>query len=157
MFGTTRGAEGRALVESHGATPLDSDGTWDDAVRDATGGRGVDVALDAVGGPITGRTALALVPHGRLVFFGSLSGAMPVFGPEVWGAVAFRNLTVRGFANMAYVRDAEATRTALDRLLGHLTSGRLRVDTTAFPLAAAAEAHRAIEDRETIGKVVLVP
>ncbi len=133
------------------------DPDWPSAVRAATGGRGVDVILDPIGGEDSRRGLQCLAPGGRLLAFGFLSGAPPAIGPESWGGLIFQNQSVGGFANMAYLADADRTRAAVSKLLDLVASGDLVVGRTEFPLDEAAVAHRAMEARQTTGKVVLIP
>src|SRR5262249_54295930 len=109
----------------------------------------VDVVFDGVGGSI-GRTAFELLrPGGRFSTFGMASGAF-VQLPED-GARARRITVVRG---------ARATPDELRDLaraaLAEAAAGRLRpLIGQTFPLARAAAAHRAIEQRGTVGKTLL--
>lgn len=133
------------------------DPDWPAAVRGATDGRGVDVILDPIGGENSRRGLQCLAPGGRLLAFGFLSGAPPAIGPEAWSGLIFQNQSVGGFANMAYLADADRTRAAVTKLLDLIASGGLVVGRTEFPLSEAAAAHRAMEARQTTGKVVLIP
>lgn len=75
VFATSRGEAGRAWAETNGATSVfDSDADYDEAVREATDGRGVDVVVDNVGTATFGRSVAALARGGRLVTNGSTSG-----------------------------------------------------------------------------------
>ncbi|MPZ97679.1 MAG: zinc-binding dehydrogenase [Propionibacteriales bacterium] len=126
---------------------------WDRQVRDTLGEREVTLVLDGVGGE-AGRTALELVaPGGRIVFFGWSSGKpttlsmMDLYTYGFTASVAIgRRLTQRpgGLRSL----ETEALQAA--------ASGRLVPVVQPFPLADAARAHRALETRGTIGKVVLV-
>ena len=128
---------------------------WSGRVRAALGGRAVTVALDGVGGD-TGRAAFELVaPGGRMVVFGWASGAPMRLSVDDLMARGVRftpGIGSRVMARRGGIRGLSAD--ALDALTtGHLTP----LVHPPFPLADAADAHRAIEARATIGKVVLVP
>jgi putative PIG3 family NAD(P)H quinone oxidoreductase len=126
-------------------------------VKVETGGHGVDVVLDMVGGDYIPRNIKALAPDGRLVFIGFLGGpkAEVNFAP-----IMLKRLTVTGSTlrprEVAFKADIAA------KLRQHvwplLSAGDVRVlvhDT--FPLARAAEAHRLMESSTHIGKIVLRP
>ncbi|MGH9137956.1 MAG: zinc-binding dehydrogenase [Acidimicrobiales bacterium] len=128
---------------------------WTDRVREALAGRPVTLALDGVGGEI-GRAAFDLVaPGGRMVVFGYASGTqLPLDADDLYssGVTVAAGIGARIMSRPGGIRDLSA------KALDELTAGRLKPLVNApFALADAAEAHRAIEARETIGKVVLVP
>jgi NADPH:quinone reductase len=124
-------------------------------VRELTGGRGVDVVLDGVGGEPRRQGQEALAPFGRLIHFGNTSGE-----PEAFISPLFlrpRNLSSIGFS-LDSLRD-ERPALAQDSaklLLGWLAEQRLRIDVTRiFPLDEAAAAHRHVESRGSVGKILL--
>lgn len=124
-------------------------------IRRETGGAGVDVVLDMVGGEYFARNIDCLALNGRLIQIGLLGGAQ---APIDLGKVMRRRLTVTGSTLRVrtveekgeLARDLEANVWPL------LASGRVApvIDHT-FPLAQAAEAHRRLESSEHIGKIVL--
>ncbi|MEJ8650117.1 zinc-binding dehydrogenase [Streptomyces sp. MS1.AVA.3] len=124
-------------------------------VRRATGGRGVDLALDPVGGETFRRSMDALAVFGRLASFGNASSAEPwqVGQPELypWGR------TVAGFSILALARTApEALRTLAGRAFRTVSEGSVELPVTAeFPLAEAGEAHRLLGSRRSTGKLLL--
>jgi len=108
----------------------------------------VDIAFDGVGGAVGSRALAALRPAGQFVQFGLASGAPTV--------VDRTDVTVVGFQTLGSLagRAAQLTAQALDEA----AAGRLRpVIGQTYPLEAAAEAHRAIEARTTLGKTLLIP
>jgi NADPH2:quinone reductase len=124
--------------------------TWIGEVIQAAGGRGVDVVFDGVGGVI-GRAAFErLGPGGRYCAFGMASGSLAPIAPEDARA---RGVTVLRGAPLDQADMARLTNLALERA----AAKRLRpVVGQTFPLARAADAHQAIEDRATLGKTLLV-
>jgi len=126
------------------------------AARAFTAGRGVDVVYDAVGKATFIGSIDSLRPRGMFVSFGNASGPVPPFAPLLLaqkGSLFFTRPTLAH-----YTLDAAELRTRTDDLFGAVLSGSLRVRVGAtFPLAAAAEAHRALEGRGTTGKVLLLP
>ncbi|GAA1158183.1 NADPH:quinone reductase-like Zn-dependent oxidoreductase [Kitasatospora gansuensis] len=116
-------------------------------------GEPVDVVLEGVGGEVLPRALAALAPGGRMVFFGSGGGTVPAFD-LLAGAKTVTGLTMARFASTQrerYDRHGE-------ELWELALAGRLRPAVHAeIPLAEAAEAHRIIEARANLGKVVLRP
>jgi NADPH2:quinone reductase len=129
---------------------------FDEVVRPRTGGRGLDVVYDSVGASTFDKSLLCLRPRGMMVLYGQSSGRVPPVDLQV--------LNARGslFVTRPTLRDYTATRAELleraEAVLGGIARGelKLRIDRT-VPLDRAADAHRALESRETSGKVLLVP
>ena len=127
---------------------------WTAAVYAATGGRGVDVVLESVGGPSGGQAFGSLAPLGRMVTFGAASG-QPLPMMEIMMPLAIKGLSLIGFGG-PWLRPGRAA-AAWDDLIAEVGAGRLRLTVGhRFALSDAAEAHRAVAARETIGKVVLM-
>jgi NADPH2:quinone reductase len=124
--------------------------------RRLTDGAGVSVVYDSVGRDTFERSLSVLRPRGALVLFGQSSGPVGAFDPQVLNAKGSLWLTRPSLAHYILTR-AELTARA-DEVLGWIASGklRLRIDST-FPLADAAQAHRALASRSTMGKVLLIP
>jgi NADPH:quinone reductase-like Zn-dependent oxidoreductase len=138
-------------------------------VRRITHGRGVDVILDPIGGHSFTTSYRMLAPLGRLVLFG-LSAAAPGERRSWWRALRAwlatprfdplslinRNRGVFGL-NVGHLWESQAKLAPLmDLVLGELQAGRLRpVISRTFPLEQAGDAHRFIQARQNIGKVVL--
>ncbi|HTU74165.1 MAG TPA: zinc-binding dehydrogenase [Trebonia sp.] len=120
---------------------------WADAVRAATDR--VDVAFDGVGGQL-GITAFGLVaPGGRFVPFGMASGALATVPADV---ARRRRIAVLASTPPSAYEMREYTTAAL----AEAVAGRLRpVIGQVHALAGAAQAHAAIEGRQTIGKTLL--
>jgi NADPH2:quinone reductase len=116
-------------------------------------GEPVDIVLDGVGGELLPRALAALAPGGRLIFFNSGGGSVPAY-ELLAGAKTITGLTMRRFATVHRERYERHGR-ELWELAG---AGRLRAAVHAeLPLAEAAQAHRIIEARGNLGKVVLRP
>jgi NADPH:quinone reductase len=150
VIGAAGGPEKVAHVRALGAD-LAVDYTepgWTEAVGDVT------VALDGVGGEL-GRGALErLATGGRLIVFGGASGA-PI--PFDVGDLYRRGLTVSAAIGPRILNRPGGIRELEERALAAAADGMLTPALHHFPLAEAAAAHAAIENRATIGKVVLVP
>jgi NADPH:quinone reductase len=124
--------------------------------RRATGGRGVDVVYDAVGKDTLEQSLACLRPRGLLALYGEASGLVPPLDVRQLLMAGSVYLTRTGLD--AYTATPQERRQRGDDVLRWLVSGELkpRIDST-FPLADAAQAHRAIEGRGTIGKILLLP
>jgi NADPH2:quinone reductase len=120
-----------------------------------TGGRGVDVAYDSVGKTTFDGSLDALAPRGYLVLFGQSSGVVPSLDPARLAKGSYF-LTRPSLPHYTATR-AELLSRARD-LFDMVGAGQLRVriDRT-FPLAQAADAHRALTGRAITGKVLLIP
>lgn len=125
------------------------------AVKDATGGRGVDVVLDMVGGDYLQRNIESLAMDGRLVLIGQLGGANARINTV---PVLQRRLTITGSTLRArsVAQKAAIAKAVHEHVWPLVESGAVRVVVhRTFPLRAAAEAHRMMEAGSHIGKLVL--
>ncbi len=164
VIGVASGPRKAAAAREFGAHEV-VDGTaadWPARVRDLTGGKGVDVALEASGGAAFEATFSALAPFGRLVVFGAASGRPAALSAPTLDALFYApaaNQSVSGFNVGAwFLERPEVAGPALARLVQDVAGGRVRVPPIeALPLARAADAHRKLEGREVVGKLVLKP
>jgi NADPH:quinone reductase len=128
---------------------------WTARVRQATDGQGVDVAFDGIGGEI-GRAAFDLLADGtgRMLVYGMSSGQPATISPEEMADRGVEVIGLGGRRELVFDDIPGLIRAALREA----AAGRLKpIIGQTFPLAAAADAHRAIESRATIGKTLLVP
>ena len=125
-------------------------------VREITGGAGVPVVYDSVGRDTFEGSLDCLRPRGMLVSFGQSSGKIDPFDIGVLGAKGSLYATRPTlFTYTATRADLESSAQALFEVVG---SGAVRVSVNrTFPLAEAADAHRALESRQTTGSTVLLP
>jgi putative PIG3 family NAD(P)H quinone oxidoreductase len=157
IFATAGSREKCQACEALGATRAIDYKTEDfvKIVKDETGGRGVDVVLDMVGGDYIQRNFSALAPDGRLVFIAFLGGAAARVN---FMPIMLKRLTVTGSTLRARsVADKGAIAAALAREVWPLLdAGKVKpaIDRV-FPLAAVADAHRLMESSTHIGKIVL--
>jgi NADPH2:quinone reductase len=127
-----------------------------DAARRFTGGRGVDVVYDSVGKDTFEGSLASLRPRGLLVAFGNASGPVAPFSPLLLSQKGSLFLTRPTLGH--YTATSEELQMRVDDLFRWVASGELKVRLGAtFPLADAAEAHRALEGRGTTGKLLLIP
>ncbi len=126
------------------------------AAREATDGRGVDVVYDGVGRATFDGSLACLRPRGLLAIFGQASGPVPPFDLQRLNAGGSLVVTRPSLGHFVATRADLEMRA--DAVLGAIAKGTLDVRIGArFPLAQAADAHRALEGRATTGKVLLVP
>jgi NADPH:quinone reductase-like Zn-dependent oxidoreductase len=162
----------RFVTETLGAEAcFDSAGPWEDEVRGLLGDRGLDCALDAMGGAATAACRRLLSPLGRLVFYGMSSG-MPG-RKRNWVAAIGSYLRTPRFHPLSLVEPCigvfgihllhlhgreQVLKDAMAEVFRGVESGALRpiLDRT-FPLTrdGAVAAHHYLHDRKNIGKVVL--
>jgi NADPH:quinone reductase-like Zn-dependent oxidoreductase len=173
VIGTAGSARKREFVtdELGAEACADSLGDWETEVRALVGPRGIDVALDAVGGRATASCRRLLAPLGRLVFYG-LSEAMPG-GRRNWLRAGLAWLRTPRFhplsliepsigifgVHLLHLQEREAIlRPAMEEIFRSIAGGELRpiVDRTfALDRDGAVAAHRYLHARQNLGKVVL--
>jgi len=158
VIATASSADKRALALELGADAA-VDSTTDElaaALAEANGGRGVDVVLEMTGGRVFDQSLRALAPLGRLAVFG-MAGRMPPHDVAPSMLMA-RSTAVIGFWLVHIVQRPALLGAAVTDLLGMLERGELRaVIGESYSLEAAADAHRALLDRSSTGKLILVP
>jgi NADPH2:quinone reductase len=128
---------------------------WPNRVLEATTGKGADLVLESVGGDIFQACLRGWALRGRMVVFGKASGRPGVVtGDEL----LFGNRTVSGLAIGIVIEDTELLRSSMRQLFEWIEQSRLQlVIGETHPLRDAAIAHRRLELRDTVGKIVLVP
>jgi NADPH:quinone reductase len=131
-----------------------TDPGWAEQVR-AVAPDGVDVVLDAIGGQVTPDSIGLLAPFGRLVVYGAASNEIP----KVSARDLYALKEVVGFSMSAWcaARPDDAKRETAE-LAEYFASGRLRAAVHAtLPLTEAVRAHRMLDDRAQLGRILLVP
>ncbi len=156
---TTVGSEAKAgFAAAAGADHviLYRDVDFGDAVEGIAGKNALDVVYDGVGQSVFDRSLQLLRPRGMLVQFGNASGAVSPIAPLALSRAGSLFLTRPTMAHYIATRGELLGRTA--DLFAWIGEGSLDVRIGArFPMSQAAEAHRALESRQTTGKVLLVP
>ena len=158
VFATVSTEEKAELARQCGADEviLYSRQEFEDEVKRATGGRGVQVVYDSVGRTTFDKSLTCLEPRGMMVAFGQASGAVPPL--EVGRLAALGSLYLTRPTLGHYIATREELTARASDLFGWLAAGELEVRIGAeFPLRHAADAHRALEGRQTTGKVLLIP
>ena len=123
-------------------------------VQERTGGRGVEVILDVIGGPYWQQNMDALAVQGRMIIVGSMGGNKI----EDFGGLSRKRATVRGTGLRGRPLEEKATLTQefARRVLPLIARGRIvTVIDSVFPLDQVADAHRRMESNENFGKIVL--
>ncbi|MFC0204651.1 zinc-dependent alcohol dehydrogenase family protein [Novosphingobium soli] len=152
----TRGRSKKSQLEAIGASHVIVTDEEDLSSRlgAITGGAGVRVVFDAVGGQQLATLLPAMRPEGIAIFYGLMGGAsmeIPL------APVMLANLTLRGWSANAVVDDPERRAALVHYVSGGLESGALRpVIAKTFALQDVAEAHRFMEGNSQVGKIVLV-
>lgn len=158
VFATVSSDDKAGLVKEHGADAVINyaSGPFADEVLRLTDGRGVDLVLDAVGKPTFEEGLRCLAPFGHLILYGRAGGPPD---PLDVATLSPRCAKVSGFMLPAVTRGfPDETRTSAERCFELMRDGRLRLHIgQTFPLAQAAEAHRHLESRRSVGKLVLMP
>ncbi|MEJ0027348.1 MAG: NAD(P)H-quinone oxidoreductase [Rhizomicrobium sp.] len=156
VFSTAANAEKCAAIAALGAEAINyKEQDFVAVVKDATGGRGVDVILDMVGGDYIQRNMSAAALWGRIVNIAYQSGmsATVNFAPMLMKRLSLLATTLRVRSNdeKGAIRDA-----VLREVWPLIGAGKIRpvVDRT-YPLAEAAAAHKRMAGSEHIGKILL--
>lgn len=158
VYGTASAGKLTAIAERRLPldVPIDYRTTaFRDVIRRETGGAGVDVIIDLIGGSYWTDNLLSLADRGRLVLVGLLGG---VTAQTNLGVILRRRLHVIGTVMRTRGRDErrEVARRVREDLLPRFDDGTLQpVVDRVFPLAEAAAAHRYMEDNRNLGKILL--
>jgi NADPH:quinone reductase len=148
--------EKRKLALENGADAAIGYDNLKDALKEATGGQGVDVAFDVVGGDAFDALSRSMAWGGRLLVIGFAGGRIPEFPVNL--ALVKGYSVVGVFWGTFTQREPEANAANMAELMEWYSTGRIRphVERT-FPLEKAGEALRFIHARQAAGKVVLKP
>jgi NADPH2:quinone reductase len=155
----TAGSDAKCqLALEHGAAHAINYKTenFTDRVKEIAGGKGVKVVYDSVGKDTWEGSLNCLRPFGLMATFGNASGPVPPFAPALLAAKG--SLYVTRQTLFTHIATREACQAMADDLFEVVESGqvKIRIDQR-FPLAQAAEAHRALEARATTGSTILLP
>jgi NADPH2:quinone reductase len=158
VFGTVSTAEKARLARDAGADEVIDYATQDFVaeVLRLTGGAKLQVVYDSVGATTYLGSIDCLAPRGMLALFGQSSGVVPPIDPLLFSRKGSLFMTRPTLGHYIATRDELAWRAG--DVLGWVREGALsvRIDRE-VPLTQAADAHRALEERRTTGKVLLVP
>lgn len=154
VYGVVSSAPKAAYAREHGYDEVFV-GAFQEPVREATGGLGVDLALDPVGGETLRASLASLAVFGRLVSFGNASSAAPwsVGQPELYPL----GISVAGFSILTLAKTAPGMlRELAKNAFAKTVDGTVSLPVTAeFTLEEAAEAHRLMGARTSTGKLLI--
>jgi NADPH2:quinone reductase len=158
VLGTVSTEEKARLAREAGADPviIYTERDFQEEVKRATAGKGVQVVYDSVGKTTFMKSLDSLAPRGLLALFGQSSGPVPPFDAALLAQKGSLFLTRLSLANYTATREELLWRAG--EVLKWIEAGelKLRIEKR-FPLAEAAEARRQLEGREIKGKVLLIP
>ncbi len=157
VYATAGTAEKCAVCEELGATKAINyrEDDFEEAIKTATEGRGVDVVLDMVAGDYVMKNLRLLAPEGRLVFIAFLKGSKAEvdFNRLMRNRLKILGSTLRPQSVEAKGRIAACLRETVWPLI---EAGRIRpVVDSRFPLAEAAKGHALMESSQHVGKIIL--
>ncbi len=156
VIAVVRGADKATAVRKSGAAHcVEAESEWLTEVRSLTGGRGVDVVYDPVGGDRFTDSIRSMAPGGRLLVVGFAGGEIPTVKVN---RLLLKNTSVVGVAWPEYARvDPNMPRQVAAGLAKMWDAGFIKpIVGGRYPLERAADALREIESRRAIGKVVLM-
>lgn len=156
LIGTAGTDEKCALAVAHGASDCINYRTrdWVAELRKLTGGKGVDVVMDAVGKDTFEGSLDCLKPLGFMISFGAASGPVPPFTVALLAQKG--SLKITRPTLFTHIAEHETCQQMAAELFEKVTSGavKIRVDQR-FALEDVGDAHRALEARKTTGQTVL--
>jgi NADPH:quinone reductase len=158
VIGTVSSDEKAALAKTAGADHviLYSKQDFVAEVKRITGGAGVHVVYDGVGASTFDKGFSCLRPRGLMALFGQASGPVPPLDLGVLNAGG--SLFVTRPSLNHHIATREELQARAGDVLGWIRHGKVKLRLEhQFPLAEAAEAHRALEARKTTGKILLIP
>jgi NADPH2:quinone reductase len=158
LIGTVGSNEKAALATAHGAAHVINYNTEDvvQRVLEITHGEKVPVVYDSVGKDTFTRSLDCLRPLGLMVSFGNSSGAVPPFSLSELASRGSLFITRPSLG--AYAARREDLEAMAADLFQMVSSGKVKIEVNqTFPLADAAQAHRALESRKTTGSTILLP
>jgi len=156
VIAVARGEEKLVAARESGADhAIEAESDWLAEVRRLTGGRGVDVVYDPVGGDRFTDSVRSMAPGGRLLVVGFAGGAIPTVAVN---RLLLKNTSVVGVAWPEYARiDPNMPRDVAAGLAKMWDAGFIKpVVGSRYPLERAADALREIDERRAIGKIVLM-
>jgi NADPH2:quinone reductase len=157
MIGTVSSDEKAAIARANGCTHtiVSTRENIVERVRELTGGKGVPVVYDSVGKDTLDASLNCLQPRGTLVSNGTSSGPVVI---DTMQLAAKGSLWVTRPAMMHYILPRAHMLEMADEVFHMVLTGKIHsAPSQTFPLEAAADAHRALESRRTVGATVLMP
>ena len=160
VIGTASSDAKRAFALENGVSDIvDGDPqALPERVLALTGGRGVDLAFDHVGGALFVACLRSLAPSGMAVSYNILAGPPSSDVFEELRRLLGRSLAIRTFSIHAVDADVAQRRGLMEQAIALMASGQVRAPrATRMPLAEARRAHELLDNGGSLGKLVLVP
>jgi NADPH:quinone reductase len=157
VYATTSTEEKADFARSLGADEviLYTQTDFEEEIKVRTSARGVEVVYDAVGGDVLAKSLCCLARKGHLVTYGQTAGPPP---PIEWPQRGLGSIYLSYHTAPDYNHPGEEAERRAREIFEWVREGWLRVHVhQELPLSRAADAHRMIESRETIGKILLIP
>jgi NADPH2:quinone reductase len=158
MIGTVGSDEKAELARAHGCahTIVYTRENFVERVKALTGGRGVPVVYDGIGNDTFPASLDCLAPRGMFVSFGNSSGPVAAFN---LGMLAQKGSLYATRPTLAtYAADHSSLTAMAADLFGMVKAGKIKADVRqTLPLKDAAQAHRALQARQTTGATLLLP
>jgi NADPH2:quinone reductase len=158
VIGTVSTDEKAKLAREAGAdeTIIYTRQDFEAEVKKLTDGKGVQVVYDAVGKTTWDKSLNSLAPRGLIALYGQSSGPIGQIDPQILNAKGSLFLTRPSLNH--HIASREELQSRAGDVLGWIRDGKLRMRMEfEFPLKDAGAAHRALEGRQTTGKVLLTP
>ena len=157
MIGTVSSDEKADVVRKYGADEVINyaQNDFSEETRKITDGKGADLILDAVGKPTVEKGLNCLGPFGHLILYGRAGG---VPDPVNLFSLFQKSIKVSGFILYTVSAIPSLHKKGITESLKLMEEGKLNIVVgQTFPLSEAAEAHRHMESRKSVGKLVLIP
>ena len=132
-----------------------TDQDFEEEVLRETDGKGVELVLESVGGPVLEKSVRCVAPYGRLVTYGNASGTAANLRSE---DITPANRTVIGFSMSRSPVGTLDNKAAMAEIFPMMTRGEIKlVVDRVLPMADAGKAHQHLSSRGALGKVILTP
>ncbi|MCJ9703802.1 MULTISPECIES: NADPH:quinone oxidoreductase family protein [unclassified Bradyrhizobium] len=129
---------------------------WVKEARELTAGKGIDVVLEATGGDVLNQSLQAMGPFGRIVVFGAASRERKPVNP--YAMLGMNQSLITYYVGGWFQSRPQQAVAALQKLIGFIKSGAIDVQIGhTLPLSKAADAHRLLAERASVGKIILKP
>jgi NADPH2:quinone reductase len=160
VIGTGRSEDKRSFARAHGCMEVLDPHSPDlvDRVKALTGGSGVDLAFDAIGGTLFIQALKTLAPLGTAVSYNIVSGPPSEDVFQVLRSMLGRSLAVRCFSMHTFDEDTDQRRALMNTAIELMAAGKVHApQPNRFPLSQVRRAHVLIESGQAMGKIVLEP
>ena len=158
MIGTVGSDEKGEIAKAHGCAHVINYKTenFSQRVKEITGGRGVPVVYDSIGADTFIGSLDSLAPLGMMVSFGSASGPVPAFSLNE--LVNRGSLYITRPTLFSHITQRDTLEAMAANLFGMVESGKIKIEINQrYALKDVAQAHIALESRQTTGSTILLP